>query len=259
MPADPRTLTAKAAFEQNKPDPSLDRSSETLWTKDTMPSTAAPTSSRPDSRDRTEPTGSWRSQETAMNPCGLQAADYNAFSTSGGHVATLHSDRCREVRLCLAFTSPSDHHSSGAHTCSTVSTTGLGSHQAYHHSYNSGQHLPCPLTFALTSPMPAGSLHDHLAVPRQEFRYPEPELTLDYIRWRLASILMSCRLCMWRGSMRGRSFGAASPSTVLLLLVVLFFADLMVFLLIGSILMHLNWAILTFFILAPPLTQPVAV
>lgn len=59
--------------------------------------------------------------------------------------------------------------------------------------------------------------------------------------------------------MRGRSFGSASPSTVLLLLVVLFFADLMVFLLIGSILMHLNWAILTFFILAPPCTQPVAV
>lgn len=45
---------------------------------------------------------------------------------------------------------------------------------------------------------------------------------------------------------------------MLLLLVVLFFADLMVFLLISYIIYHLSWAVIGVWLLVPPLTQPLA-
>lgn len=78
----------------------------------------------------------------------------------------------------------------------------------------------------------------------------------DALESLFAECLFSSRLCIWRGSFRGSSLGSAAPSTVLLLLMVLFFADTMVFFLICSILTHLGNYIFAMYLLVPPLTQP---
>jgi len=87
------------------------------------------------------------------------------------------------------------------------------------------------------------------------------------LHWRslLTGAYLSCRLFVWRGSFRGANLGSFTPSTCLLLFVVLFVADLMVFSLVGTLLYvaahtepNPGWFVVALWLMVPPFTQVVA-
>jgi len=98
----------------------------------------------------------------------------------------------------------------------------------------------------LTSPMARAILGEHLDqmnVPNLAAITESPSFTrAPRCRWPL-----------------GEEHGSTTPATVLLVVIMLFFVDLMAFIIVGAMIVKISYIIFAIWVLVPPFTQPFAV